>query len=133
MEKSDILAAFNNHFSDYLDDIERIFPEDMDIKTAINYLKSIRKMNPRLVIKIWKSYICDPYREPIINGDINFFMNKNFNEDIQYLDTQKSQKEILDKIEYIKTITMQMGEDNLKKNLEYIQNLLKICDLYHSS
>jgi hypothetical protein len=133
MEKSDILAAFNNHFNDYLDDIERIFPEDMDIKTAINYLKSIRKMNPRLVIRIWKSYICDPYREPIINGDINFFMNKSFNEDIQYLDTQKSQKEILDKIEYIKTITMQMGEDNLKKNLEYIQNLLKICDLYHSS
>ena len=133
MEKSDILAAFNNHFNDYLDDIKRIFPEDMDIKTAINYLKSIRKMNPRLVIRIWKSYICDPYREPIINGDINFFMNKSFNEDIQYLDTQKSQKEILDKIEYIKTITMQMGEDNLKKNLEYIQNLLKICDLYHSS
>lgn len=129
MEKSDLLSAFNNHFIDYLDDIERIFPEDIDIKTAINYLKTIRKMNPKLIIKIWKNYICDPYREPITNGDINFFMNKNFNEDVKYLD---SQKEILDKIESIKKITMQMGDDNLIKNLQYIQNLLKLCDLYNS-
>lgn len=129
MEKTDLLSAFNNHFIDYLDDIERIFPEDMDIKTAINYLKTIRKMNPKLIIRIWKNYICDPYREPITNGDINFFMNKNFNEDVKYLD---SQKEILDKIESIKKITMQMGDDNLKKNLQYIQNLLKLCDLYNS-
>ena len=128
MDKSDILSAFNNHFSDYLDDIERIFPEDMDIKTAINYLKSIRKMNPKIIIRIWKLYICDPYREPITNGDINFFMTKDFNDDVKYLE---SQKEILDKIEYIKNITKQMGEDNLKKNLQYIQNLLKICDMYH--
>jgi len=129
MEKSNILSAFNNHFDDYLDDIEGIFPEDMDIKTAINYLKSIRKMNPKIIIRIWKNYICDPYREHITNGDINFFMTKDFNDDVKFLE---SQKEILDKIEYIKKITSQMGEENLKKNLQYIQNLLKICDMYHS-
>ena len=75
MNKIDILTGFNNHITDFFNDVLRVFPNDTDISIAHSSLIAIRKLNPKLIVTIWKSYISDPYKKEIQAGDINFFIN----------------------------------------------------------
>ena len=83
MDQSEILSAFNRHLIDFFNDIERVFPDDLDIKTAKSSLIGIRKMNPKLIIKIWDSHIGLPYKDQIEKGDIDFFINKDYSLDLK--------------------------------------------------
>ena len=59
---SNILTAFNDHFADFINDVQSVFPEDVDILSAKNALIAIRKANPRMIVKIWNSFIVSKYR-----------------------------------------------------------------------
>ena len=61
MSKSTLLQGFNNHFEEFLDSIYEVFPEDTDILASRNALKQIRKANPKLIVKVWKTYVVDKY------------------------------------------------------------------------
>ena len=54
---NNILTAFNDHFIEFVSDIQNVFPEDADILTAKNALITIRKANPKMIVKIWNAYI----------------------------------------------------------------------------
>ena len=73
MDNSTILKSFNEHFIDFVSDIQQVFPEDPTILTLKNSLIGIRKANPKLIIKIWKEYINVNYKSEIMMGDISFF------------------------------------------------------------
>ena len=49
---NNILTAFNDHFIEFVSDIQNVFPEDADILTAKNALITIRKANPKMIVKI---------------------------------------------------------------------------------
>ena len=49
---NNILTVFNDHFTEFVSDIQNVFPEDADILTAKNSLFAIRKANPKMIIKI---------------------------------------------------------------------------------
>ena len=128
MNKSELLNAFNNHMADFFEDVLTIFPDDSDIKIAKTTIIGMRKINPKLVIKIWKEYILDKYKSEIDNGDIDFFINKNFSDDLK--DTSNSGV-ILEKIDSLREPIKKMGQDNLTKTIKYIQNLTKLCNMYY--
>ena len=130
MNKSDILGAFNNHISEFFNDVSIIFPDNNDIKLALTSLSTVRKMNPRLVISIWKEYIVDKYRSAIEAGNMDFFLDKNYTADVKDLGQAAS---ILQKIDTLREPVREMGEHNLNKTREYMKNLTKICDLYYKS
>jgi hypothetical protein len=53
---NNILTAFNDHFFDFLNDVHNVFPEDADILTAKNALLTVRKANPKMIVKIWNAF-----------------------------------------------------------------------------
>ena len=79
MNRSVYLQGFNKQFEDFVEDVKRVFPENTDIETASTILSTLKKANPKLIIKIWKSYISDKYGTEIIEGDITFFLEKQYN------------------------------------------------------
>jgi len=68
-----ILKAFNNHFDEFVADIQSIFPDNKDVLTAKNSLSMLRKTNPKTLIMLWNQYIVSKYDAEISLGDINFF------------------------------------------------------------
>jgi len=128
MENSQILSAFNDHFFEFIDDIQRVFPDDTDIATVKNALMQFRKMNPKLILIVFKESVLDKYRDEINKGDLNFFINKNYKSDLNGKDNSKL---ILDKIDYLRGPIKQMSKNDQDKSLKYIQNLSKLCDLYN--
>ena len=75
------------------------------------------------------------YRNDIVAGDINFFLDKDYSEDLQsasWFPNGTSSSSILEKISMLREPIRELGEENLKKAVGYIQNLTKLADLYHA-
>jgi hypothetical protein len=84
------LTAFNNQFLEFIEDVLRLFPNDKDIIATKNSLLMMKKMNPKLIITAWRDFIAKPYADDIENGGMEFFLNKDYSEDLQVLgDTEK--------------------------------------------
>jgi len=124
---SNILTAFNDHFLEFLNDIQSVFPEDVDVLSAKNALIAIRKANPKMIIKIWKAFIADKYREKIESGDISFFLTKDYSNDVA---NSNNSDKIMESINRLREPIKNMGPDNQSKVMKYIKNLTKLSDLY---
>jgi hypothetical protein len=122
---SNILTAFNEHFVEFISDIQLVFPDDVDLLTAKNSLIMIRKVNPKMIIKIWKTHIVDKYSKQIEDGDLTFFMDKDYSHDIS------GNEKIMEGINRMREPVKNMSKDNQDKTLKYIQNLTKLCNIYH--
>jgi hypothetical protein len=127
---SNLLSAFNDHFMEFVSDIQSIFPQDTDIATAKNSLGLIRKANPKMIIKIWNTYIVGKYSNEIASGNIDFFLNKDYSSDVKNSDNQGKIMECIDRL---RNPIKQMGPENQAKTMKYIQNLTKIAALYEAS
>jgi hypothetical protein len=127
---STILTAFNDHFVEFLDDIIRVFPDDSDILASKNSASLIRKANPRLIIQIWNSYLVGRYKDMIDAGNIDFFINKDYSDDLVHADNSKKIVEVIDRLR--NPIKMMTPEDQAK-TMKYIQNLTKLSAIYASS
>jgi len=127
---SGILTAFNDHFMEFISDIQRIFPDDHDILTAKNSLLAIRKANPKMIIKIWNNYIVGKYRKQIEDGDISFFINKDYAQDLVYANNSDK---IIESIDRLRMPIKSMNSTEQAKTMKYIQNLTKLANIYEST
>ena len=53
-EKSILIQGFNDHFMEFINDICRLFPDNIDIKAARASLNVIKTATSKTIIKSWK-------------------------------------------------------------------------------
>jgi hypothetical protein len=128
--QSVILSKFNEHFVEFISDIQAVFPEDVDILSAKNSLLMIKKANPKMIIKIWKTHIVDKYMDQIEKGDISFFINKDYSGDLSK--SYFSSNKIIEGIDRLRNPIREMTPENQQKTMKYIQNLTKLSTLYEN-
>jgi hypothetical protein len=121
---TNLLTIFNDHFVEFITDIHSVFPDDPDILAAKNSLIAIRKANPKLIIKIWIKYVATPYHDRIVEGDVNFFIEKDYASD---LTKSGNADQIMESIDRLRNPVKQMNPENQQKTMKYIQNLCKIA------
>ena len=110
-------------------DIINVFPENTDIKSAKNMVNMTRKANVTIIVKIWYTYVYSPYKERIDSGDLEFFINKDYNEDLNGV---SNASDILNSIDLLRAPIKQMSDVNKNHSLEYVQNLCKLSEMYNS-
>lgn len=118
-----LISIFNNHFSEFLEDIQNVFPENVDIATAKNSLVAIRKTNPKLLINIWNTRVAIPYAKEIEEGNIDFFILKDYSQDLMKADNSDK---IMESIDRLREPVKSMSKENQAKTMKYIQNLSKL-------
>ena len=123
---SSLLKAFNNHLLEFVEDVIRIFPENLDIKTGKTFIEGIKRVNPKKIITYWRDNILNLYEREITEGDISFFINKEYRNDIG------TEAQSLKVLEDIRKLVRETTQENKEKAMKYIQNLTKICKLYFS-
>jgi len=129
IDKSTLLRAFNKHFFEFMDDIISIYPDATDIISGRATFELIRKANPTAILKVWHTYIYIPYKEVIDLGDITFFFEKDYGQDLVDV---ANPKEIMDIIDRIRGPIKQMDAANQAHTAKYFQNLSKITTMYHN-
>jgi hypothetical protein len=126
---NNLLTTFNDHLMEFIDDILRVFPNSVDVLATHKTISAIRKMNPKLIIKIWKKYIADKYMTQIENNDISFFVEKDYFED---LTNMGNSEQIVQSIDKLRDPIKQMTKEDQSKSMKYMYNLSKISVLYNS-
>lgn len=129
MDKSQLLSAFNDHFMQFVEDIQLVFPDNSDIATVSLALGKLRKANPRLLIMSFKEHVVSGYRKEIEKGDINFFINNDYQKDLNNIGVGSS-NQILEKIDCLRGPVREMNKSDQDKVIKYMQNLLKLSDMY---
>jgi hypothetical protein len=123
---NNILTAFNDHFFEFLSDIQNVFPNDTDILTAKNALLAFRKANPKLIVRIWTLLVIGKYKKEVEDGNIDFFINNDYANDVS---NASNSDKILEAIDRLRNPIKQMTAENQAKSMKYIQNLTKLAEL----
>ena len=125
--KTTILRAFNVHLFEFLNDIITILPGNVGLVTTKNSFEMYKKANPTLLIKIWHSYVYLPYAKIIEEGNLDFFITKDYSEDLSYMQNSAT---VLNAIDTLRAQIRDMSETNRTHSLEYIKNLCKLSNMY---
>ena len=115
-----VVSSFNNYFEEFVKSIRCVFPYMEDLEIAEKAIQTIRKINPKLVLKSFKKYFLEPYANQIENGDITFFIKN----DYSYI--VGDNRSILDKIDILRVSVGQMSPNDQEKVVLYIQNLIRL-------
>jgi hypothetical protein len=121
---SNLLTVFNDHFVEFLNDVHSVFPNDADVLTAKNALMAIRKANPKMLVKIWLQFVVIPYKTQIENGDIHFFIDKDYSQDVSGTDNADK---IMQSIDRLRNPVKMMNANDQAKTMKYLQNLSKLA------
>tara|TARA_B100000927_G_scaffold222141_1_gene182050 strand:+ start:381 stop:779 length:399 start_codon:yes stop_codon:yes gene_type:complete len=121
--------VFCNQLLEFMDDILRVFPNNLDLKTGKTFIVGLTKVSKRKLIGIWKTSVVDIYEEAIMNGDKEYFINKDYSEDLGEGGTDK----MMSVVEDVRVLIRNTSEENKDKAIKYLQNLTKICKLYYAN
>ena len=124
-----ILQGFNKQLVEFLDDAERVFPDDLDIKTGKNSLLLLKRANPKKIIEVWKTYVTDPYFDKIQDNDVAFFIDKDYDSDIG----MDNKSDIMTAINRLRDPIRRMEPDDKEVVMKYLLNLCKLSVLYYKN
>jgi hypothetical protein len=130
VNKGTILNSFNEHFFEFIDDIINIIEKNKEIIVARNFFRNVRNLNLSSILKAWYYYVYFPYREQIDAGDISYFLNKDYSQDLEVIQTGRD--EIIGVIDKLREPIRNMSPENLAYSTEYIQNLSNLSRVYMS-
>ena len=128
---STLLTAFNTQFFEFIDDVVKLFPDDKAILQCKQILTLAKKGNPKLIISYWFQYMTVPYFKQINDGDISFFIEKNYKDDLGNVnkDAQENEK-FIKEINRLREPVRKMDDANKQICMKYIQNMAKLSKMY---
>jgi hypothetical protein len=130
MDKDKLLTIFNKQFKEFVEDISRVFPENQDLLTLKLAISQILNITPKMIYKGYKKHLIDLYRTEIEKGDITFFIDKDYKGDLNKLGA--SNNIILDKIDSLREPIRNMDPNEQAKVVKYMQNMMKLSDMYEA-
>jgi len=76
------IGEFNKEYFDFLNFIKDHI-DDAKFKTFYRKNQLIKQTNPKIFIKTWYERIGSKYHAQVMQSDISFFLNKNYEEDVK--------------------------------------------------
>lgn len=128
-DKSSILKAFNKHFFEFFEEMSKIFPDNLEINSAVTLFEITKKANPTMIIKIWNKFVEIPYGNLLNEGNISYFINKDYSEDVKEMPNAEN---VIRGINVIRNPIREMSDENKNHSLNYLQNLCKLSKAYSS-
>ena len=120
-----LVKIFNEIFFNFVNLISKTFPNDLEITIAKNKLYAIKKINPKLFIKIWKKHVTDKYRDSIEEGNIDYFIEKNYCDDLNKINNSER---VMKSINRLREPIKNMDKSKQEMAMLFIQDLSKISE-----
>ena len=65
-----ILSAFNTQLLNFFEELCNTFPEERDIKMAVEAIKGAKKINPRLVLDLFTDHVYNELAPAVLKRDV---------------------------------------------------------------
>jgi len=90
----DYLQKFNTTFSEFIDDIIQLFPNDSELKMYKSAISAAIRFNDKLAIEVFNESIVKNYGEQLLAKDESFFLSHDYSDVV----VNKDYNAIIDKI-----------------------------------
>jgi hypothetical protein len=70
------LSRFNQLLCDFFDEMAETYPEENDIKQAAAALKTLKKMNPKLIHATFMETVHTEFKDPIMRSDEDYLVKR---------------------------------------------------------
>ena len=126
-----IIRTFNELFFELLDDVIKILPNSVGLKTARRAFQTFSDLNKAVLIKCWHKFVYLKYKDQIFSGNIEFFFEKDYSTDIVKL---SNPDKVLEVIDSIRDPVKEACSTSVNKAhvTTYMQNLTKLSIAYGS-
>jgi hypothetical protein len=127
---SNYFSNFNKIYFNFLDFIKKHMKNDSKFNSFYLKNKIVKQTNIKLIIKTWNNRITQMYYNKIVNKDLDFFLNKSYEEDIVINTSGETNGTILNYITNFKTIYPTLDENIQNEFINYIVQLTELSFLY---
>ena len=69
------LGMFNSRLISFFEDLHESYPEEREIKQAIDALKMTKSINPRLILDLFMDLVSKPLKEHILTENEEFVLS----------------------------------------------------------
>jgi hypothetical protein len=124
MSKKVLIDTFFNQFTDFLKQLENMYPDDTDFPVFITTLELLKSTNPILVVKFVKENIVDLYKDKILNKDESFFLDQDYTKhgDVDLNIVHKLKKYVKDMSSNSKDVVWKYIELLMKLTIKILEN-----------
>jgi len=70
------ISAFNNQLLNFIEDLTQSYPEETDLKRALESLQGLRKINPKMIHTAFMEYIYPDFHGPVKAEDETALITK---------------------------------------------------------
>ena len=124
MSRKVLIDTFFNQFTDFLKQLENMYPDDTDFPVFITTLDLLKSTNPMLVVKFVKENIVDLYKDKILNKDESFFLDQDYTQhgDVDLNIVHKLKKYVKDMSPNSKDVVWKYIELIMKLSMKILEN-----------
>jgi hypothetical protein len=123
-----IFEQFNKMYFDFLGFLKKYSNGDKLFQSFYNKNHVVKNMNIKLLIKTWYEHITSKYHKDIIDGNISFFLNKNYEQDVK-----NNSDDMIKYINYFKKKFKQFETNIVDEFVGYIKNLTRLSYMYFNA
>ena len=76
------ISDFNKEYFEFLKFIKQHLKDDPNFRMFYRKNKLMREANPKFFIRTWYNRIGSKYHAQVMQRDVSFFMNKNYEDDV---------------------------------------------------
>jgi hypothetical protein len=125
MSKKILIDTLFTQFTDFIKQLENMYPHDTDFPIFLTTLQLLKSANPMLVVNFVKTDIIDPYGQKIISKDESFFLEQDYTKhgaDVDLNVVNKLKKYIQNMSPNSKDIVWKYIELLMKLTLKILEN-----------
>lgn len=128
MKKEECVNLFNTKIKEFIQDLNRVYPDDDDLIKFKASVSMLLVVSDRQLIKIYKDMVYSRYKTQIMNNEEDFFMNHD------YVDERGEHSEEFTErlISKIKSYWKTMPTKNREIVWSYFTLLTKLCEKYET-
>ena len=130
MDKVSLSKAFSNHYMEFLDEVVKVYPKSVKIRTFRTASSQIKSINPSKLIKMWHKVIGSKYKDQIYSENFDFFKNMDYSSNLK--NTKWDSNDIYSFINEMKASWETLSDDNKRKTMKYLGNLTKMAEMYNA-
>jgi hypothetical protein len=116
------LSAFTAQLVNFFEDLSMTFPEEREIKMALEAVKGAKKINPRLLLDLFYDHVYKELSVPIANRDIMIIRN------VAQQKISNQFNEMLSALAIFDRHWDTMGHANQESIWQYLKILCLLCE-----
>ena len=131
--KRDVFKLFNKNYFELLEFMKLYSNKNPHFNNFYTKNYYMKKANIKIFIKTWNNVIYQKYGVEIMNNNVSFFLEKDFNDELNNATNLNKEYKLDDCIKYMKSIYSTMDKKITDVFIKYIRDLTILTDLYNKT